>query len=471
MTARKTENNGCTTWIRKAIPLLVGLLLAARMEAAPARTRSVDVLVIGGTPAGIAAAAAAARLGRRVHLVEALPKLGGVITWAWLTTFDMNLTPDGAHLTRGIFLEYYKQLGLSFDLEEAAEKITWAVWREPLVGSTTNAPLLRILREGDRIVGAEFEDRDWQRTLEVRAKQVVDATDDADAAAAAGVPYVLGKPRPNGEPWMQPATLIFRVRGVDWGRLVADLLRRKAAGADPARWGVNGKAAWGYHEVARRYRPTQSEVGLLAPNLALQNDGSVLINALQVYFVNGLDPKSVALGMERAQRELPHVVRHLREGVPGFEAAELAGWAPQLYIRETRHIVGLYSLTAEDILAGRRFQDRIALASYPIDIHPYVPGWTNPYPPVRIVYGIPLRSLIPRGVSNLLVASRSFSATSEAAGSARVVPTTMAMGQAAGVVAGFCARLGCSPAEVARRPELLKEVQRLLKAQGVYLGE
>ncbi|MCS7171948.1 MAG: FAD-dependent oxidoreductase [Armatimonadetes bacterium] len=451
--------------------LLLGLLLTARLEAAPARTLSVDVLVIGGTPAGIAAAVAAARTGRRTHLVEALPKLGGVITWAWLTTFDMNLTPAGTHLTRGLFLEYYRQLGLSFDLHEAVDKLTWAVWREPLVGSTTSAPLRRLLREGDRITGAELEDRDWQRTLLVRAKQIVDATDDADVAAAAGVPYVLGRPGPDGKPWMQPATLIFRLRGVDWRRLVADILRRRAAGADPARWGVNGKAAWGYQEVAQRYRSTQPEVGVLGLNLALQNDGSVLVNALQVYFVNGLNPESTALGMERAQRELPHVVRHLRERVPGFEQAELAGWAPMLYIRETRHIMGLYTLTVDDILSGRRFEDRVALASYPIDIHPYVPGWTNPYPTVRIVYSIPLRSLIPQEVRNLLVASRSFSATSEAAGSARVIPTTMAMGQAAGVVAAFCARIGCTPAEVVRRPELLREVQALLRSQGAYLGE
>ncbi len=79
----------------------------------------------------------------------------------------------------------------------------------------------------------------------------------------------------------------------------------------------------------------------------------------------------------------------------------------------------------------------------------------------------PLRSLVPVGVANLLVASRSFSATSEAAGSARVVPTTMAMGQAAGVVAALCARRGCTPAEAARTSTLLAEVHRVLRSQGV----
>lgn len=450
---------------------LIFLVLCVSVGAAPDRGLQVDVLVVGATPAGIAAAAAAARTGVRVHLVEALPKMGGVITWAWLTTFDMNLTPEGEHLTRGIFWEYYRELGLSFDLEEAVHKLTWAVYREPLVGSTTNAPLLRLVREGDRIVAAEFSDRDWQRTLTVRARQVIDATDDADLAAVAGVPHTVGRPGPDGRPWMQPATLIFRVREVDWKALEADLLRRKAERADPARWGVNGRAAWGYPDVARRYRPTQPDLGLLGLNLALQKDGSVLVNALQIFGVNGLDPDSVAQGMLRAQRELPHVVRHLREGVAGFGRAELAGWAPMLYIRETRHITGLYTLTAHDILTGRMFADRIALASYPIDIHPYVPGWVNPYPTARTTYSIPLRTLVPVGVANLLVASRSFSATSEAAGSARVVPTTMAMGQAAGVVAALCARRGCTPAEVTRNSSLLAEVQRTLRAQGAYLGD
>jgi len=77
---------------------------------------------------------------------------------------------------------------------------------------------------------------------------------------------------------------------------------------------------------------------------------------------------------------------------------------------------------------------------------------------------------VPIEVDNLLVASRAFSATSEAAGSARVIPTTMALGQAAGVAAAFCARRGCTPRELARSAALLVEVQRTLRAQGAHIG-
>ncbi len=455
---------------RRATLAVLAVLFAALsphpLPAAPPRTITVDVLVIGATPGGIAAAAAAARAGARVHIVEAQPEMGGVITYAWLTTFDMNMTPEGTHLTRGIFWEYYRALGLSFDLEEAKTKLTWAVYREQLVGSSQDAPMTRVLKEGARVVGAEFEDRVLQRSLTVRARQVIDATDDADVATAAGVPVVLGRPGPDGTPWMQAAGLIFRVGEVNWIELTTDLLRRKAAGSEAAAWGVNGRAAWGYQPMMKRYRPSHPDMAVLGLNLALQRDGTVLINSLQVFGVNGIDPDSIEAGMAKARKELPPLAAFLRESIPGFSKAVLVDHAPQLYIRETRHIRGLYTLTIEDILFRRIFSDRIAAASYPIDIHPYVNGWVSPWAPVRNIYTIPFRALVPVNVDNLLVASRSFSATSEAAGSARVIPTSMALGQAAGVAAAFCAKRGCTPRELIGKASLMAEVQRILRAQG-----
>lgn len=448
--------------------LIVLILTAGGLAAAPARTVVVDVLVVGGTPAGIAAAAGAARAGARVHIVERRAKLGGDITWAWLTTFDMNLSPDGIHLTRGVFSDYYRLLGLSFDIDEAVHKLTWAVYRERLVNVTENAPLVRPLLEGNRIVGAEFEDRGFDRTLTVRAKITVDATDDADLAAAAGVPHVMGRDAPDGERWMQPATLIFRLAGIHWDELTAAIMARRAGNA--AAWGVNGKAAWGFSEAMRGYKPSQPDAGILGLNLALQRDGSVLVNTLQVFRVDGTSPGSLDDGMAKAKRELPHLVQYMRTHIPGMAQVSLVDSAPALYVRETRHISGLMTLTADDIFLRRVFRDRIALASYPIDIHPYRPTWASPYAPVRHVYTIPLRTLIPKTVDGLLVASRSFSATSEAAGSARVIPTTMGLGHAAGVAAAVCAKEGCTPARLAGSAALIRKVQEILLQQGAYLG-
>ncbi len=456
--------------------VFVVALVAVISGAAPAATTfppsvDADVLVIGGTPGGIAAAIGAARAGARVILIEPGGTLGGVITTAWLTTFDMNLGAGGEHLTRGVFLEIYRQLGISFDPDEAARAFGRAVINEPGVRVVTHAALVRLNMEGRRIVAAEFRDRLWRRTIVVRAKQVIDATDDGDVAAAAGVTFDVGRAAYlRRDRWMQAATLIFRVGGANWQQVAADVRTQIDDGGDVALWGVNGRAAWGYADVMARYRPSDPRVVAYPLNLALQHDGSILINALNVTGVNGLDPASVWDGLATARTELPHLVAYLRDAVPGFARARLLDHAPALYIRETRHITGIYTLRVEDILAEEVFHDRIGVASYPIDIHPYHARWRNPYPPASIPYTLPFRAIVPRGAENLLIASRAFSATSEAHGSARVVPTVMALGQGAGVAAAVCAQQGRAPREVAADAALMRQVQWTLIGQGVYLG-
>ncbi len=457
--------------------LLIAALVVSVVGSTPPATAvqstyDIDVLVVGGTPAGVAASIAAARMGASVVLVEDGPRLGGVMTSAWLTTFDMNVGPDGEHLTRGVFLELYERLGVSFDPDEAAREFGRAVVREPGVRTITNASLVRLQMAGPRIAGADFQDERWRWPFTVRARLIIDATDDGDIAALAGAPYVIGRAGYRShERWMQAATLIFRVGTVIWRRLADEIVQRmQLEDADQRSWGVNGRAAWGFPEEMARYRPAHPHIVAYPLNLALQSDGTILINALNVTAVDGLDPLSVKAGMTKAVAELPRLMAHLRAEVPWFERARLVDYAPALYIRETRHIVGLYTLTAADILNHVVFDDRIAVASYPIDIHPYIAGWVNPHPPTPMVYTIPFRTIVPKGVDNLLIASRAFSATSEAHGSARVIPTVMSLGQAAGVAAALCAQLGCTPKQVAADPVLMREVQRSLVGQGAYLG-
>ncbi len=455
--------------------VLVTALIITIGGAVPAATAlppliDVDVLVIGGSPGGVAAAVGAARMGASVILAEDEPQLGGVITSAWLSTFDMSMGPDGEHLTRGVFLEIYRRLGISFDPDEAARVFGRAVVHEPGIRTMLDAPLVRLIMAGQRIAGAEFYDRRWRRLTQIRAKQVIDATEDGDVAAAAGAPFVVGRAGYRAdERLQQAATLIFRVGGVDWRALSADI-KQHAESAGFLTWGTNGRAAWGYTDEMARYQPSDPRVLVYPLNLALQRDGSVLINALNVTDVDGLDGGSAALGMRKAISELLRLEKFLRETIPGFENGYLLDHAPSLYIRETRHIAGLYTLRVEDILAEQVFDDRIAVAAYPIDIHAYYAAWSNPYQPASTVYTIPFRAIVPQRVENLLVASRAVSATSEAHGSARVIPTIMALGQAAGVAAGLCARQGCTPREVAGDWALMYEVQRSLIGQGAYLG-
>ena len=130
---------------------------------------------------------------------------------------------------------------------------------------------------------------------------------------------------------------------------------------------------------------------------------------------------------------------------------------------------GLYTLTVRDIVDSRVFWDAVGVASYPIDLHPYKPGEFNPFAAHRYVYTLPLRALVPVGVTNLLIASRSISATYDAAGSARVVPTTMEEGQAAGTAAVLSIHAKVMFPRLTEDPMLVHDLQENLADQGAYL--
>jgi len=158
--------------------------------------------------------------------------------------------------------------------------------------------------------------------------------------------------------------------------------------------------------------------------------------------------------------------RFLRERVPGFQNSRVIEIAPQIGIRETRRIVGRYVVTGEDVLGQAAFADAIGCNPWPVERHTAGKeiewGWI----PGRGYHQIPYRCLLPLGVDNLLVAGRCVSATSAAQSSMRVSGPCLAMGQAAGLAAAFCAQTGIAPADVD-----VALLQRRLLDQGAFLGD
>src|SRR5690242_8425776 len=147
---------------------------------------SVPVLVVGGTPAGVAAAVAAARLGTRVVLTEARPYLGGDLTGSMLNMFDMDFGPNGIHLARGIFMDVYSQLGMTFDVELAKHVFLQEVRREPNLTLRLLTKPVEVMVDGRQVVGVVVKDLQTHERQAICAKRVIDATDDADLAAMAG---------------------------------------------------------------------------------------------------------------------------------------------------------------------------------------------------------------------------------------------------------------------------------------------
>lgn len=161
----------------------------------------------------------------------------------------------------------------------------------------------------------------------------------------------------------------------------------------------------------------------------------------------------------------------MRENFIGFEQAELVGTASQLYVRESRHVIGAYQLTIDDVLENRDQWDKIAIVAYPADIQPTAGQTYGTVIGSPDRYAIPFRCLVPLEVENMLVIGRSASYTSLAAGSARVIPVGMAEGQAAGVAAAYSLEKQISFRDMATDEKAIASVQKTLKKQGAYLDD
>jgi hypothetical protein len=198
---------------------------------------------------------------------------------------------------------------------------------------------------------------------------------------------------------------------------------------------------------------------------ATPHEEEVSVNSTRVTRVLGVDVWDLSYAEWASRRQMRQIAEFLRRYVPGFEKSYVAQSGVQVGVRETRRILGDYQLSADDVLAARKFDDAIARGAYPIDIHnPKGSGTLLKRLPPGEAYDIPLRCLLPRNVEGLLVAGRCISGTHEAHSSYRVMPIVMATGQAAGVCAALAARARVMPREVAAR-----RVQEELVRQGASL--
>jgi hypothetical protein len=451
---------------------LGSLLLAALVFSAlgrPAQAQSPDsVLVVGGTPAGFAAAVAAARQGADVTLVSGRPVLGGILSDALMDQWDLNVAPDGSPVQGGLFREMHAALGDAFTPDDAARYFAHLVMAEPrlrlMVRARPTAVKTTAVAGGRAVVAVSFA-RAGGGTFDIAARTIVDATDNGDVAAMAGARFDLGRQDTGRDLLMQPVTLMFTLDGVDWTQV--------ASGYDARRYGAGGtseRRAWGYAALMRAYHPLSPDAVVRDLNFGREPDGAVTVNAIDVLGIDGRSPADLHRARSISERETPHLIDYLRERLPGFATAELGRYASSVYVRETRHFAGVERLTADDVWNGRIPDDTIGLSSYPLDLHPVTATDRLAYAPARHVYGVPFGTLVPRALANVILASPAISATHLAAGSARVIPTTIEEGEAAGIAAALAEREHTTAGAIARDAELIADVREALRKNGVLLS-
>ena len=438
-----------------------------------------DVLVVGGGPAGLGAAIASARHGAKTMLVERYGFLGGNMTASLVGPCMTSYSLDGKEqLIKGIFEEMVLRMEASgaarhpskvpagtaytsylvggldkttpFD-PEALKSVAAQMCIEAGVTLLLHSFAVDTLVEELTVKGAIFANKSGLEA--VRAAVIVDCTADADIVARAGGAFQYGR---ESDGLAQPMTLFFRVGNVDDQR-VDEYCRTNSD--DFRMFEKLVKAA----QAAGEFSIPRNGVGMY---LTLQ-PGVWRVNTTRVLRRNGTDVRDLTAAELEGRQQVDELMGFFRKWVPGFENAVLLDTGTQIGVRETRRIVGEYTVTLEDLQTGRDFSDVIGMCGYPVDLHSpsdAKEGLDDNYGTAN-AYQIPFRALVPRDLENILVAGRSLSATHEALAAIRIMPSAMAMGQAAGTAAAICAARRM-PVRACPVPEL----QRALLEDHAYLG-
>ena len=382
-----------------------------------------DVVVAGGGLAGVFAAISAAREGMKVLIIEKCGYLGGMATSGLVFPF-MSYRERGSHApaNAGLFAEFLRRMAeiggtanaaSTAYKEEYMKLILDRMVREAGVKVLFHALLSDVVREGRVIKSVTVST--CQGNIKVSAPIFIDATGDADLSAFAGLEYKLGREK---DGLCQPMTLCFRMTNVDWSKYD----RQKANAL--------------YKEFREKGIIKNPREDILTFKYPIYN--IMHFNTTRIVGKNPVNVFDVSESEMVAREQMFEMLDFLKKNVDGFEDADIVMSANEIGIRESRRIVGHYTITEQDVVTAAKHDDRIARATYEIDIHN--PAGTGTYHcpvPENDFYTIPYRALIPIGADNLIVAGRPISSTHEAHSSFRVMPITSCIGEAAGVAASL----------------------------------
>lgn len=432
-------------------------------EAIELKETNYDVVVIGTEPEGIAAAVSAARNGAKTLLIDPRQELGGLFTYGMLNFLDIPQGENGKVVSEGIFKEWHEMVGnnSAFGIEEAKAAFKKLVDNEENLTLSVLTEVTNI-NVVDNTIQSITVKNDFGE-YEITANSFIDSTQDADFAVQAGTPYFVGGDDLNLDKKMA-VTLMIHLRGVDWDRLTE--FGKSSENFGGAQF--NRTAGWGFASLHKDYPAVYENTRLRGLNIAKVGE-DVYINALQIFGIDGLDEASKAEAIELGKKEIDHIVEFLNENFEGMEEAYVASYPSELYVRETRHILAEYQLPMSDVWTNADHADRIGYGAYPVDVQAQTPqdyGYVISDP---VQYAIPFRSLVPLEIDGLLVASRSAGYSSLAAGSARIVPTGMVLGEAAGVAAVLSDKYDVSFRKMSQDMTIIEELQTILKEQGQYV--
>lgn len=438
-----------------------------------------DVLIIGGGVAGFGAAMGAAASGAKVILAEENGYLGGCATAGLVAPFMTCYDRLGEkQIIRGVFDDLVRRLVAengAVPPEDCRKMDGYSGYNPFHTGHLGTTPfdkevLKRVMEEmcleaGVELkyhylfVGAEKQDRNLTACVfatkngfyKISAKTFIDCTGDADVCYAAGAKCMFGGE--NGE--LQPPSTFFLIDGVNEAVVEAHM---------------------GNHSLPERTRRWMDEIdkareigefpcGTQKVRIFKQLNGVFAVNMCQIDKpFDVTDPDLVTKAEIEGRSQTKMIFDFLKKNIPGFENIRLIESSARVGIRESRRVVGEYVLKHEDILQSKIFDDAIVILSSTVDVHT---SSTVIYTPTKNSesYSIPYRSIVAKDLDNVWMAGRNVSADRLAHGAIRVMPPSIAMGQASGIAASLASKANIKAKEVP-----YNELRSVLIKQNAYLG-
>ena len=416
-------------------------------------------IVIGSEPEGVAAALSCARTGLKTLLVTEDFDLGSYIKQSMISSVNPQpgvIKGKKLPLNKGIYQEIFGRFTVGFSGQDYEESIRKLVEKEKNLDVIYNGIVSEVQLEEGMIKGIYIQNSGEKSYY--KANVFIDATQKGDLLELCDTPYFKGSEDMGIPNFYAPLEFNFRVTGVD-----TEALKK-------ARKTTNFFDE--FKLVLLAYKKFNPRIKLVSPSFIIYDDNDIVISGLQVFNVDVEDEEDIKNAYKEAEEEARLLTAFLKNTLVSFKDCIYKSGPESFFVPEYRHYEGRYRLTVADILENRNFKDKVGLCSQEVDASKFTSDNEKYIVLKPNVYSIPLGSLVPVNLDNVLMLGSKAGFTSLASTSAGSIPTRITVGEAAGLVSAFSTIRSISPGEILSAGDNeLKALRNYIDRGGVELAD